>query len=118
MNEHLLFSYGTLQLRSVQLAIFGRVMAGEPDAVVGFEVAEVQILDPLVIASSRCDRHPVLVPATGSGPGEVLGTLFRLNDADLQAADEYEVDAYVRVQVPLRSGRTAFVYALNRATTR
>jgi hypothetical protein len=38
--------------------------------------------------------------------------VFRLDDAELAAADEYEVDAYVRVRVPLRSGRAAWTYVL------
>jgi gamma-glutamylcyclotransferase (GGCT)/AIG2-like uncharacterized protein YtfP len=40
----------------------------------------------------------------------VEGTVFAISEADLAAADEYEVDDYVRVAVPLRSGRTAWVY--------
>jgi hypothetical protein len=32
----LLFSYGTLQQPDVQRATFGRLLRGEPDALVGF----------------------------------------------------------------------------------
>lgn len=32
------------------------------------------------------------------------------SETDLAAADEYEVDAYRRIEVPLRSGATAWVY--------
>lgn len=53
----LLFSYGTLRQREVQVATFGREL-----------------------------------------------------DGWLEAADEYEVDDYRRVEVPLRSGRSAWVY--------
>jgi hypothetical protein len=42
--------------------------------------------------------------------------VFRLDDAELAAADGYEVDAYVRVQVPLRSGRAAWAYVLAETT--
>lgn len=108
---HLLFSYGTLQLDSVQIATFGRVLPGEPDAIVGFDLGEVHITDPHVVATSGSDRHPVLVPTEGH-EGELPGTVFALDDAQLAAADTYEVDAYVRVEVPLRSGRCAWVYVL------
>jgi len=36
--------------------------------------------------------------------------VFAVDAADLAAADEYEVDDYTRVAVPLRSGREAWVY--------
>jgi hypothetical protein len=36
------------------------------------------------------------------------GTVFAISEADLAAADEYEVDEYVRVAVPLRSGDEAW----------
>jgi len=109
---HLLFSYGTLQLPSVQNAIFGRLLPGEPDAVVGYTLGEVRITDPAVLAASGSDTHPALVPSTDAG-STVTGTVFRLSDEQLAAADEYEVDAYVRVRYPLRSGRSAWVYALS-----
>lgn len=113
--RHLLFSYGTLQLESVQSATFGRELAGEPDAIVGFELGDVHITDPHVVATSGSDRHLVLLPATVPG-AEVPGTVFSIDDAQLLAADEYEVDAYVRVEVPLRSGRRAWVYVLASGT--
>lgn len=108
--SHLLFSYGTLRLASVQEAVFGGPVAGEPDAVVGHRLDEVLIEDPFVIEASGSDRHPVLVPAEPESAVE--GTVFTLDDAQLAAADDYEVDAYRRVRVPLRSGREAWVYAL------
>jgi gamma-glutamylcyclotransferase (GGCT)/AIG2-like uncharacterized protein YtfP len=108
---HLLFSYGTLQLDAVQTATFGRVIAGEQDAIVGFQLGEVQITDPQVVAASGSDRHPALITAEDPA-AEVDGMVFRLDDAELAAADEYEVDAYVRVRVPLRSGRAAWTYVL------
>ena len=39
----LLFSYGTLQEDSVQLAIFGRRLEGQRDALVGFECSPIEI---------------------------------------------------------------------------
>lgn len=111
MDDHLLFSYGTLQLPSVQIAIWGTEVPSEPDAVVGHALDEVQITDAEVIAASGSDRHPMLV-ATPDPDAEVPGTVFALDDAQLAAADAYEVDAYRRVEVALRSGRTAWAYAL------
>ncbi len=108
---HLLFSYGTLQLESVQLATFGRRLDGEPDAVLGYELGRVRITDRAVIAASGADVHPVLLPSADAA-AVVQGTVFALDDAQLAAADEYEVDAYRRIEYPLRSGRSAWVYVL------
>jgi hypothetical protein len=40
----------------------------------------------------------------------VPGTLFLITEAELAAADAYEVSDYKRIEVSLRSGRRAWVY--------
>ena len=107
-DTELLFSYGTLRQPEVQLATFGRLLEGRPDAIVGYDLDYVTITDPHVIATSGSDRHPVLKP--GAATAAVEGTVFSISEAELAAADAYEVDDYVRVAVPLRSGQTAWVY--------
>jgi gamma-glutamylcyclotransferase (GGCT)/AIG2-like uncharacterized protein YtfP len=105
----LLFSYGTLRQPEVQRATLGREIAGRPDAMVGYDLDYVTMTDAHVIATSGSDRHPIL--RTTDRPGaEVEGTVFAISEADLAAADEYEVDDYRRVAVPLRSGGQAWVY--------
>ncbi|MDF0531465.1 gamma-glutamylcyclotransferase [Tsukamurella sp. 8F] len=108
---HLLFSYGTLQLPAVQAEVFGGSVPGEGDAVIGFVLRRLTIEDPKVVALSGTAVHPVLVPAPDP-VAQVDGTAFTLTDAQLAAADDYEVDAYVRRRFPLRSGRDAWVYVL------
>ncbi|MEU0538272.1 gamma-glutamylcyclotransferase family protein [Nocardia sp. NPDC005978] len=110
MTEILLFSYGTLRRPQVQHEVFGRELEGRPDEIVGYELGQLVITDPLVIATSGSDVHPILVPAPDS-PG-VAGTVFTISEADLAAADVYEVSDYTRVLLPLRSGRQAWVYIL------
>lgn len=105
----LLFSYGTLRQPEVQRATFGRELTGERDAIVGYDLDQVTITDPHVVATSGSDRHPILRPTDRPG-AHVDGTVFALSEAELAAADEYEVDAYRRIAVPLRSGATAWVY--------
>jgi gamma-glutamylcyclotransferase (GGCT)/AIG2-like uncharacterized protein YtfP len=108
-SPQLLFSYGTLRQRDVQLATFGRELEGRLDAIVGYELDWIVITDPHVIQTSGSDRHPILKP-TGRTDAAVEGTVFSVSAAELAAADEYEVDDYHRVAVPLRSGETAWVY--------
>jgi gamma-glutamylcyclotransferase (GGCT)/AIG2-like uncharacterized protein YtfP len=105
----LLFSYGTLREPDVQRATFGREIDGRPDAIVGYHLDYVTITDPHVIATSGSDRHPILKP-TDRADAAVEGMVFEISEADLAAADEYEVDDYRRITVPLRSGGEAWVY--------
>jgi gamma-glutamylcyclotransferase (GGCT)/AIG2-like uncharacterized protein YtfP len=107
--SELLFSYGTLRQREVQLTTFGRELRGRPDAIVGFELDHVTITDPHVIATSGSDRHPILRPSDRPD-AQVEGTVFSITEVELAAADEYEVDDYRRVLAPLRSGGRAWVY--------
>lgn len=110
MTSELLFSYGTLQQRGVQLSTFGRQLAGRPDAVAGFDLHYVTITDPQVIAASGSNRHPILKPSDRPDAA-VPGIVFAVSTAELAAADDYEVEAYRRISVPLRSGASAWVYA-------
>jgi hypothetical protein len=107
--SELLFSYGTLRQPDVQLATFGRELEGYVDAIIGYDLDYVTITDPHVIATSGSDRHPILRP-TSRPDAHVEGTVFTISDAELAAADEYEVDDYRRMSVPLRSGPRAWVY--------
>jgi gamma-glutamylcyclotransferase (GGCT)/AIG2-like uncharacterized protein YtfP len=105
----LLFSYGTLRQENVQLASFGRILSGEPDALPGYATTMIEIIDPDVVVKSGMKFHPVVVE-TGNPSDEVPGTLFLITVAELAAADAYEVSDYRRIEVSLRSGRRAWVY--------
>lgn len=105
----LLFSYGTLQDKAVQLASFGRELTGRPDALPGFAQTLVAIADPEVVALSGKSHHPIVAPSANPAE-EVAGTVFEITDAELAAADRYEVADYRRVSVRLKSGVQAWVY--------
>jgi gamma-glutamylcyclotransferase (GGCT)/AIG2-like uncharacterized protein YtfP len=105
----LLFSYGTLQDRQVQIANFGRELIGRADALPGYTQTMVAIDDPQVVATSGKTHHPIVAP--GSNPhDEVTGTVFEITARELAAADEYEVSDYRRIAVTLKSGVQAWVY--------
>lgn len=106
---HQLFSYGTLQSPEVQLSRFGRLLEGRSDALPGFRTTYIEITDPEVIAASGTDRHP-LVLASPDRQDAVEGSVFAITDAELAAADDYEVDDYARTEVVLRSGTKAWAY--------
>ena len=105
----LLFSYGTLQDKAVQLANFNRELTGQADRMQGYRQDWVEITDPAVLAASGKRHHPI-VSASDNAADSVAGMVFQINDAELAAADAYEVSDYKRVSVALASGLTAWVY--------
>ncbi|MCE3605120.1 gamma-glutamylcyclotransferase [Massilia sp. P8910] len=112
--SQLLFSYGTLQQRDVQLATFGRELHGTADQLPGFHTSMVKIEDPQVVKTSGKSHHPI-VKQTGIAENSVAGTVFEVTDDELVHADQYEVSDYKRVSALLSSGRTAWVYVDARA---
>jgi len=104
-----LFSYGTLQQEDVQLSIFGRTLTGRPDKLEQFEQSLVPTEDQDVIVKSGKTHHPI-VKFTGRSGDRIDGTVFEITDAELAAADAYEVAAYKRIAVVLASGLRAWVY--------
>jgi gamma-glutamylcyclotransferase (GGCT)/AIG2-like uncharacterized protein YtfP len=111
----LLFSYGTLQQENVQLATFGRRLAGTPDALVGYEQSMFAIEDAEVVKSSGKTHHPI-ARFNGSAAARVPGTVFEITPQELELADRYEVSAYKRVVALLASGNKAWVYVDARFT--
>ena len=104
-----LFSYGTLRQDDVQIASFGRLLNGTDDALPGYRRSMIEITDPYVIAKSGSNFHPI-VAASDIPTDHVSGTVFEITQAELAAADAYEVSDYKRVLARLRSGREAWVY--------
>ena len=110
VESEYLFSYGTLQAEAVQLAAFGRRLAGEPDALVGYVVA---LIPPPGSAHATHAGATQLRNArfTGSASDIVEGVRLQVTRAELERADVYERSAeYRRVPVRLRSGIEAWVY--------
>ncbi|WP_296259584.1 MULTISPECIES: gamma-glutamylcyclotransferase family protein [unclassified Pseudomonas] len=105
----LLFSYGTLQDKAVQLAQFGRELAGDADRMTGYKQSWVEITDPDVLSVSGKTHHPIVSPGSDAADS-VAGTVFQITEQELAAADAYEVSDYQRVRVTLSSGRSAWVY--------
>ena len=105
----LLFSYGTLQDKAVQLANFGRELNGQADRMPGYRLDWVEITDPDVLATSGKSHHPIVSPSSQANDS-VAGMVFQISEDELAAADRYEVADYKRVAVTLASGLTAWVY--------
>jgi len=106
----LIFSYGSLQEEAVQLSVYGRVLRGEPDALLHC-VRELIAVPSWHKAAASGVAHYANVVFTPGSDSRVAGTALELTDAELTASDGYEQDAdYVRVMATLASGRRAWVY--------
>jgi hypothetical protein len=105
----MLFSYGTLQDRAVQMANFGRLLSGRADSLPGYTLLPIMIADAAVVALSGKSQHMIAKRSEITGD-EVAGVVFEITAAELAAADRYEVAQYARVEVTLKSGVKAWVY--------
>src|SRR3569833_418177 len=81
----LLFSYGTLLDRNVQLTRFGRELQGRPDALPGYRRTLLEITDPEVLATSGKKYHPIVEESTEPAD-EVSGTVFEITAQELVEA--------------------------------
>ena len=104
-----LFSYGTLQLREVQLANYGRELEGSPDALLGHRLEVLPDRDPDAVRISGTKTHMV-VRKTGNPEDRVPGMVFLLTREELGATDRYEGSDYALAELTLESGRRALVY--------
>lgn len=104
-----LFSYGTLQMETVQQETFGRRLCGKKDILLGYVISKIKITDQSVLARSGTEFHPILC-FTGNNSDEVEGIIFEISKEELLQADAYEVDAYKRVQANFKSGTIAWAY--------
>jgi hypothetical protein len=106
----LLFSYGSLQQEDVQRSTFGRLLDGQHDELVGFELSSVPVEDPEVAARIGRTHHANLIPTGVDGRG-VRGMVFEVTDDEIVRVDGYEAEfSYERIEARLASGRRAWVY--------
>ena len=108
MHEYL-FSYGTLQKKPVQRALFGRILQGKEDVLSGYKISTIEITDEAFLPGGEEKRQPPLLKS-GDPNDRTNGTVFELTVAELQAADQYEPANYTREKAVLDSGREAWIY--------
>ena len=108
-TQQWLFSYGTLQIASIQLRIFGKLVKGRRDTLCGYRVQHLAVDDPLERHALGIDHYPILVPS-GYQSDSVEGFVYALTEQDLLCADSYAGNDYRRVVSQLDSGLSAWVY--------
>jgi gamma-glutamylcyclotransferase (GGCT)/AIG2-like uncharacterized protein YtfP len=100
-----LFAYGTLKDKEVQETIFGRILQGIPETLLGYVVKEIQIEEEFGL-----EPYPIIVE-TLNQENKISGILYELTEEQLQKADTYEGKYYRRIQVKLQSNQMAWVYS-------
>ncbi len=100
-----LFAYGTLKDKEIQETIFGRVLTGTPDKLVGYAIKEIQIEEEFGVIG-----YPIITE-TQNPADTITGILYQLSPRELLLADTYEGIHYRRIQVKLQSKETVWVYS-------
>ena len=107
MQENL-FSYGTLQKESVQIELFGRLLHGTKDILVGYTIAVIEITDKGFLEKGEGKFQKTLMPSTEED--SIEGTVFEISQTELLQADKYEPENYHRIKITLKSGKAAWIY--------
>ena len=107
MNQYL-FSYGTLQKEKVQIELFGRILQGSGDTLIGYKVSTIEIKDESFLLKG--EEKYQLTAVISKDHDNIKGTVFEITEEELRLADKYEPVNYKRVKVVLESGKEAWIY--------
>ena len=107
MNQYL-FSYGTLQKEKVQIELFGRILQGSGDTLIGYKVSTIEIKDESFLLKG--EQKYQLTAVISKDNDNIKGTVFEITEEELHLADKYEPVNYKRVKVVLESGKEAWIY--------
>lgn len=99
-----LFAYGTLKDIDIQQNIFGRILRGTADTLIGYTINEIRIEEEFGIVT-----YPIIT-ATENPNDIITGILYEISELDLQQADIYEGMHYKRIQVKLESNEVAWTF--------
>lgn len=108
-NNHYLFSYGTLQLKNVQLKNYGRELIGFKDIIKNYKIEQLKITDKDVLAKSQQKFHPISITSNNK-VDHIEGVTFEITAEELRQTDIYEVSDYKRVLETFQSGKKAWIY--------
>jgi len=107
VNQYL-FSYGTLQKQKVQIELFGRILQGSGDTLIGYKVSTIEIKDESFLLKG--EQKYQLTAVISKDNDNIKGTVFEITEEELRLANKYEPVNYKRVKVVLESGKEAWIY--------
>lgn len=100
-----LFTYGTLQQDDIQDHIYGRVLSGTNETLVGYIIKEIEIEEEFGIV-----KYPIITP-TENSKDTIKGIVYELTLAEIRQTDNYEGSHYKRVEVELQSNEIVWAYS-------
>jgi gamma-glutamylcyclotransferase (GGCT)/AIG2-like uncharacterized protein YtfP len=101
-----LFTYGSLQQKDVQESLFGKVLNGTPEKLIGYALEKISIEEEFGVVS-----YPIIVE-TNKETDFIDGIVYEITEKELNQADLYEGMHYKRVEVLLHSNQKAWAYSV------
>ncbi len=100
-----LFAYGSLQNEDIQKDLFGRILEGTPETLIGYVVKQIQIEEEFGIVN-----YPIITQ-TENQENTIIGMVYEISTKELLQSDLYEGLHYKRVEVQLQSKQKAWAYS-------
>ncbi|QZK90668.1 gamma-glutamylcyclotransferase [Flavobacterium sp. CHNK8] len=100
-----LFAYGSLQNEDIQKDLFGRILEGTPETLIGYVVKQIQIEEEFGIVN-----YPIITQ-TENQENTINGMVYEISTKELNQSDLYEGLHYKRVEVQLQSKQKAWAYS-------
>ena len=100
-----LFAYGSLQNEDIQKDLFGRILVGTPETLIGYIVKDIQIEEEFGIV------HYPIITETQKQQDTINGMVYSVSSQELRQTDLYEGLHYRRVEVQLQSDQKAWAYS-------
>jgi gamma-glutamylcyclotransferase (GGCT)/AIG2-like uncharacterized protein YtfP len=114
MKEYL-FSYGTLQKPEVQMDLFGRLLNGTRDKLIGYKSVSIEITDKDFLATGADKIQRTLV-ATNNENDTIRGMVLEVSGEELLLSDKYEPVGYERISVETESGKSVWIYVADKTS--
>ncbi len=100
-----LFAYGSLQNEDIQTDLFGRILDGTPETLIGYIVKNIQIEEEFGLV-----YYPIITE-THKPEDTINGMVYAITTKELHQSDLYEGLHYKRVEVQLQSEQKAWAYS-------
>nr|WP_314896106.1 gamma-glutamylcyclotransferase family protein [uncultured Flavobacterium sp.] len=100
-----LFTYGSLQNDDIQKDLFGRILEGTPETLIGYVLKEIQIEEEFGLV-----KYPIIME-THKPEDTINGIVYTISTQELRQTDLYEGLHYKRVEVHLQSNQKAWAYS-------
>jgi gamma-glutamylcyclotransferase (GGCT)/AIG2-like uncharacterized protein YtfP len=99
-----LFAYGTLKDTDVQQDLFGRLLKGTPERLIGYTITKIEIEEEFGM-----ETYPIIT-STEDPKDIISGWLYEVTEEEIALADTYEGLHYKRAEVTVESNEKAWAY--------